>query len=272
VKPIFIFTVLLAVAFSIPANAALDLPAAPPAGLTQLQRISLPDKPLRGYGSLGGDFATYGADPAHPILSILLIRCADSEKAAIALAKYHSDLRCLKGVTETSISLPGNQIPVAAIAGQGEIAAARSGDRLVIVAADNHDTLLKGLGALDLASAAPVDFTGAAHVPTFLDKLDRWAIGFWFPGPFMTPDNEEATYDIRQRFDWAKKMGVSLQFCVGLNQTNSAEGLLEDNGKRWAIGVARDMGIPVFVQMQGDATPGWIARRYGDEMQQKAPG
>ena len=264
--------VLLGFAAWMPAKASLELPSAPPPGMIELQRTTLPDKPLRGYGSLGGEYVAYGSASGAPAFSILLVRCASPEKAVIALAKYRSDLRCLKGVTESSVSLGGSQIPVAAVAGQGEIAAVRSGDRLVIVAADNHDTLLKGLGAIDFASAGPLDFTGAAQVPTFLDKLDRWAIGFWFPSPFMTPEHEGNTYDIRDRLDWAKKMGVSLQFCIGLNQTNSAEGILEDNGKRWAIETARDMGIPVFVQMQGDATPGWIARRYGGEMQQKVPG
>jgi len=251
--------------------ASIDLPSTPPAGLVELQRTTLPDKPLRGYGSLGGEYVAYGAASTGPAVSILLIRCADSEKAAVALAKYRSDLRCLKGVTESSVSIPGNQIPIAVVTGQGEIAAARTGDRLVIVSAKGHDSLLLGLAALNLGAAAGLDFAGAAQVPMYMDKLDRWAMGFWFPDPFITPDHEENTYDVRERLDWAKKMGVSLQFCSGLNQTNSAEGILEDNGKRWAIETARDMGIPAFIQMQGAATPGWIARRHGEDMQYKVP-
>ena len=253
------------------ANADFELPAKPPTGMTELQRIQLPDKPLRGYGSLGGEYVDYGAAPADPAVSILLIRCADEEKAGIALAKYHFDLRCLKGVTDASVSVRGKEVPSAVVPGQGEIVAARSGASLVIVAAKRHDALLKALHALKLGAAPDLDFTGAAQVPFYLEKFDRFGFGFWCPYPLARPPKEEATYDLRDKFDWAQKMGVSLQIQVDVNQTNSAEGILQDKTKQWAIDLARDMGIPVFMQMQGAPAPGWIARRYADEMQQKVP-
>lgn len=254
-----------------PAKTHLEMPPKPPTGMIELRKIELPDKPLRGYGALGGEFVEYGSAPNDPSVSILLIRCADAEKAGIALAKYRSDLRCLKGVTEVSVSLRGKEIPVAMVQEQGEIVAVRSGAKVAIVAAKQHDALVMALKSLKLGTAADLDVTGAAKVPTFLDKFDRWGFGFWFAHPLQTPPKQEQTYDVREKFEWARKMGVSLQFDLQLNQTNSAEGILEDHGKRWGIEMARDMGIPVFIQMQGASAPGWIANRYGDEMQQKVP-
>ena len=90
-----------------------------------------------------------------------------------------------------------------------------------------------------------------------MDKFDRWGFGFWFSQPLGTPEKQEQTYDVREKFEWANKMGVSLQFDLQLNQTGSAEGILDDTGKRWGIELACRMGIPVFVQMQG------IRRRDG---------
>lgn len=64
-----------------PANASLAIPAKPPAGMTELRKVELPETPLRGYGSLGGEYVEYGSTPAGPAVSILLVRCADAKKA-----------------------------------------------------------------------------------------------------------------------------------------------------------------------------------------------
>jgi hypothetical protein len=261
---------LLALTGCVSANTSLEMPAEPPSGMTELQRVELPETLLRGYGSLGGECVEYGSTPADAAVSILLVRCADAVKARIALAKYRSDLRCLKGVTEASVPLQGRQVPLAVVEGQGEIAAACSGSMLVIVAAKQRDALVKALAALKLESAN-LDVAGTPQVPTYMDKFDRWGFGFWFAQPLGTPEKQEQTYDVREKFEWARKMGVSLQFDLQLNQTGSAEGILDDTGKRWGIELAYRMGIPVFVQMQGAPAPGWIANRYADEMQQKVP-
>ena len=63
-----------------------------------------------------------------------------------------------------------------------------------------------------------------------MDKFDRWGFGFWFAQPLSTPQKQEQTYDVREKLEWAKKMGVSLQFDLQLNQTGSAEGILDDTG------------------------------------------
>lgn len=143
-------------------NASLAIPAQPPTGMTELRKVVLPETPLRGYGSLGGEYVEYGSTPADPAVSILLVRCADAKKARIALAKYRSDLRCLKGVTEASVTLRDRQVPLAVVEGQGEIAAARSGSKLVIVAAKQRDALLKALAALNLETTVDLDVAGTA--------------------------------------------------------------------------------------------------------------
>ena len=88
--------------------------------------------------------------------------------------------------------------------------------------------------------------------------------------PLATPEKQEETYDVREKFEWARKMGVSLQIDLQLNQTGSAEGILDDTGKRGALSWLVTWASPPLFRCRAPA-PGWIANRYGDEMQQKVP-
>jgi hypothetical protein len=265
-----LFLLLAGVAGCAPGLSSLKVPAKAPAGMTELRRSELPDMPLRGYGSLGGEFVEYALAGGKGTASVLRLRCATAEKAGITLGKYRSDLRSLGGVTESTVKLRGNAIPVALIDGCGAILAARQNRTVVIVTAPVAAELETLLDALKLDLAADLDFSGAP-VPYFLDKFDRWGFGFWCNPPLKAPKKQEATYDVREKFDWAKKMGVGLQIDVYLNSTVSAAGILEDKSKRWAIELAREMGIPVTVQMQSQAAPQWIANRFADEMVMKVP-
>ncbi|MFA6292358.1 MAG: beta-galactosidase [Victivallales bacterium] len=240
----------------------------PLGGMTELRRIDLPDAPLRGYGSLGGEYVEYGT--AGAAASVLRISCADAEKAKITLGKYLSDLRSLKGVKDSPLAIEGKNIPLTVVEGRGAILALRQDKTVVVVTAPCAEDIGPLLKSLNIALRADSDFSGAA-VPTFMDKFDRWGFGFWFNPPMKTPDKQEDTYDVRQKFEWAKKMGVGLQIDVHLNRSVGAYGILDDTGKRWAVELARDMGIPASIQMQGDAAPQWIANRYGEQMQRKVP-
>jgi hypothetical protein len=242
----------------------------PLGGMSELRRLELPDKPLRGYGSLGGEYVEYGMVRDVAGASVLRINCPDIKKAKIALGKYLSDLRSLGGVKENTVTIEGKGVPVALIEGMGAVLALRKDKTIIIMTAPHAEELGPFLKALNISMLAELDFTGAP-VPTYMDKFDRWGFGFWFNQPLKTPEKQEETYDVRQKFEWAKKMGVGLQIDVHLNQSVGAYGILDDNGKRWAVELACDMGIPASIQMQGAPAPQWIANRYGDQMQHKLP-
>jgi hypothetical protein len=199
-----LFLLLAGAAGCAPGAFSLRVPAKAPAGLTELRRSELPDMPLRGYGSLGGEFVEYALTGGKETASVLHLRCATAEKAGITLGKYRSDLRALGGVTESTAKLRGNAIPVALIDGCGAILAARQNRTVLIVTAPGTAELDTLLNALKLDLAADLDFSGAP-VPYFLDKFDRWGFGFWCNPPLRTPEKQEATYDVREKFDWAKK-------------------------------------------------------------------
>lgn len=267
-----ILSVIVAVALTsgAPSHAALTLPTKAPAGMTELSRADIPVRPLRGYGSLAGQFVEYGTIADGANASILLVTCPGEAHAAIALAKYNSDLRCLGGVSDVTVRCGKKSLSVPVIAGQGAVASFRTGSTVALVAARHMPEVVTLLTALGYPSLTDVDLAGST-VPTFLDKFDKWGFGFWFPNPLATPQKQDLTYDVRDKFEWAKKMGVSLQFDLQLNKSVSATGLVEDAGKEWGIKLARDMGIPAFIQMQGETAPQSIANRYPEQMQQKIP-
>ena len=80
----------------------LEVPATAPSGMTELRRVVLPEEPLRGYGTLGGEFVEYRLSNDQGVASVLRVACADAAKAGITLGKYRSDLRSLGGATERS--------------------------------------------------------------------------------------------------------------------------------------------------------------------------
>ncbi|MCY2995975.1 MAG: beta-galactosidase [Planctomycetota bacterium] len=248
----------------------LEVPASAPSGMTELRRVVLPETPLRGYGTLGGEFVEYRLSNDQGVASLLRIACADAAKAGITLGKYRSDLRSLGGVTESSVKIEMHEIPVALVEGRGAILAVRQEKIVLIATAPSAEEIGSLLKAWKITLGNDLDFVGAV-VPMYLDKFDKWGFGFWCSSPLKTPEKQEATYDVREKFAWARQMGVGLQIDFKLNQTVSAAGILEDKSRRWAVDLAREMGIPVSVQTQGEPAPQWIANRYGDEMQLKIP-
>ena len=71
--------------------AVLEVPAAALSGMTELRRVVLPETPLRGYGTLGGEFVEYRLSNDQGVASVLRVACTDAAKAGITLGKYRSD-------------------------------------------------------------------------------------------------------------------------------------------------------------------------------------
>jgi hypothetical protein len=250
--------------------AAFRIPAKSPRKLTELRRANLPETPLRGYGSLAGQYIDYRLPKDLGTGSILLIDCADDAKAALTLGKYRSDLRSLGGVTESTLALQGKTVPLALVDNLGAVLALREKKTVLVASAANADAIASLLHALEIKLPHDLDSAGAP-VPDFLNKYDKWGFCFWCHPPVSTPRGQQQTYDLRRKFEWARKMGVGLQINMSLNATGGAGGILEDKSRLWALDLAREMGIPVTIQTQGALTPRAYANRFADEMLLKVP-
>jgi hypothetical protein len=252
---------------ALPVRAALALPKEIP-GLSRVRTVERPVVSLRGYGSLGGEFVEF-ATPAGERASVLTLTCADAARAGIVLAKYRADLQCLGGVTVQDESIGRYKAPLAVVDGQGSLLALRQGATVLILAAQRMPEFARLVKALKIAGQRDLDFLGG-EVPVYLDKFDKYGWSFWYQTG-ATPPKQEETYDIRQDFDFLKRLGLGMQIQLGHNRMDTAVGVIDYAGCGWAIEYARQLGIPVFIQPFAFTGPLWLANKYPAQMIQKMP-
>ena len=103
----------------------------------------------------------------------------------------------------------------------------------------------------------------------FLDKFDRYGWSFWY-APLTAPPKQEATYDFRQDYDYARQMGVGLQLQINPSHQDTAEGIIDTAQYSWAVNLAREQGVPVFLQPMLTG-PMWARNLFPAEMQLRMP-
>ena len=153
-------------------------------GLRPSPSQTIARKVLRGYGPVEGTFTKYVATDGHRS-SVLVITCADAERASLCLGKYSSDLHSLGGVADGKLTVGGVELPVVEAPGQGSIVACRQGRRVAIVAAAESRDLVALLSAMQVARLAELDFAGS-EVPMYLDRYDKYGWHFYFD-PWSKP-------------------------------------------------------------------------------------
>ena len=104
----------------------------------------------------------------------------------------------------------------------------------------------------------------------YLDRWDKYGFRFYY-GPFVKPQDanhrEVATYDPRQDFAFAKQSGD-----VGLVVWNSpfgaptADGILDFNSREWVFKAARQLNLPMGVNIGLEANNPSLANRYPNDM------
>ncbi len=250
------------------------LDAAP---LSAPQSAEYPPLKLRGYGVLAGSFTAAESD-GHAAGALRIV-CADEEKAKLVLAKYLSDLQLLPGVEKIEprgrpeqgmTRSSGLHLPVFAVKDQGFIVAARSAATVWILAAPTAAGLEKLIDQNFAAGTAPLVSTPEVRVPMNLDRWDKYGFRFYY-GPFVKPQDadhhEVATYDPRQDFAFAKKSGD-----VGLVVWNSpyggpsAEGIMNFNSRDWVFKAARQLKLPMGVNLGLEDNNVSLVNRYPNDM------
>ena len=249
----------------------LSLPKALSAEMVLARDTRLPMIPLRGFGRISGQYLEYGLRVGEGRVGVLSISCEDPAKAELLLVKYDSDLHNIESIICRKLPSSSDFVPPAGDSVESQSLAVRIGSDVLILSADSRDLLGKAIRDLKIG-AGESDSAVKTGVPEFLNKFDRWGFGFWLSNPLAVfgagPNKGKLAFV--DELEWAKSAGVALQFNVALNLSDTADGLLDDNGTRWSIEAARNLGIPVFIQTM-QATPTWLANRYPDQMQQKAP-
>ncbi len=216
------------------------------------QQEEFPLLKLRGYGGISGMFLV---SPDTKPASLLAIHCENSAKAAVLQAKYLSDLGLLPGVTPQVIPTKRGTIVARQVAGQGIVAALRSGPNVFILAAQDGKELAS-LEEENLPADLKIDATDATEtevgVPMYLDRWDRHGMRFYY-GPFTTPagtNQPDSAYDPMDDFNFAQGEGnCGLVLWQTSFPVEAGEGILKTPMWEWVLAEGRKMGLPVGINL-----------------------
>jgi hypothetical protein len=251
------------------ASAAMaESPLAVEGGRLRLaNRTDLPVVSLRGYGPLSGYQWTAAGQP--PPVSLLEIHCTSDAKAQLLLAKYLSDLGLLPGVGPVQIATKRGPISARAIENQGAIAALRSGNRVMILAARRSQDLAS-LYEDNLPAAFAIDASeGEVPVPGYLDRWDKHGFRFYY-GPFTRPrgtnGRDVKSYDPTQDFEFARDAGhAGLVLWHPPHPAESAEGLMNTVWWQWVLKACEKYNLPVGLNCGLEDKNYWILNRFPEQ-------
>ena len=221
----------------------------------------LPPVALRGFGTVAGTAWRFS-----PSSSLLCIHCEDAAKAQLTQAKYLSDQQVLPGVQAVTVA----GVAALRVAGQGVLAAGRSGPEVFILTAASEAELTALLTARLQGDTRSLVFTPEVEVPMWLDRWDKYGFRFYDSYPFqMQPGVKD--YDLASKFEFADQQGkAGLLYWVSPFTVDSGEEMMNNTGFEWAVAAAERRGLPVGLQL-GYAPETWLANRYRDETAQKMP-
>ena len=242
--------------------------AAEPATSRLVQKQTLPEEHLRGYGPSSGIFWTSPGGG-----SLLEIVCEDAEKAKLTQSKYLSDLGILPGVKENSLTLGATTVSSREVEGQGWIAALQQNERVLIAAAPTKAAfaaLLANLPGVKLSSCVS---TPSVEVPMWLDRWDRFGFRFYYRPWEVPKDATAATYDVTKEFDFAEQHDRSgLVVWANRNDVDTAEGMTNDVWWDWMETSAERKKLPVGLNiMTGGPGSSWLYNRYRSQAAQRMP-
>lgn len=243
---------------------AQEAPEAASAGLSR----EFPAELLRGYGKISGTFL------GEPGKSLLELTCESEEKAALAQAKYLSDLGVLPGVAAGDLSLGDSGISAWKVEGQGMIAAVRSGARVFIGAAETETGLAAVLKEKLGAKVQREDSIASVEVPMWLNRWDKYGFRFYYRAWELPPGAKAyADYDFSKEFEFAEKMDRSgLIFWANTEDLDTAEGLTNEAWWNWALRSTAAKKLPVGLNIStGTPGRGWFFNRYRDQTMAKMP-
>jgi hypothetical protein len=261
-------TIAIAVVLLLASTAPAETPLGIEGGRLRLShREDMPSVSLRGYGPLSGCLWTVTGQPSPA--SLLQINCVSDAKAQLVLAKYLSDLGLLPGVRLVQIVAKRGTITARSVENQGAIAALRSGNRVVILAArktsDLHSLYEDNLPA-DFAINAT---EGEVRVPSYLDRWDKHGFRFYY-GPFVRPKKangrDVTAYDPVQDFIFASDAGhAGMVVWHAPHPAETAEGIMNTVWWDWVLNACRKYGLPAGINCGLEDKNYWVLNRFPEQ-------
>ncbi len=229
---------------------------------------SFPEQTLRGFGPVAAEYTENGANS-----SILTVRTAAADKAALWQAKYHSDLtRTVGRVTEREFKGPRGAFHGYEFAdGNGCSVAVRVGKTLHLAYGRTPAELVSTLIRAGITPTAE-NTRSTAAIPMFLDSFDQYAFRFYYRPDSAPGDVPYAEYDPQQEFDFAAKLGkLGFVFWAEIHNADFAAGLFNDHKWNWAYRLARQRKLPVVLNTNFTSGPS-IANHFREDNVVSMPG
>ena len=242
----------------------------PASGATPVATVTLPPMTLRGYGTLTATFKLLFTGAA----SLTHIVCESPQKALLVQAKYLSDLGLLPGTSESSVIIAGLAIPTRLTSIGGIVTCfARHNDVLILAAASEEQ--LKASAATSLPQALVAsEFSSRVAVPMWLDRWDKHGLMAYY-GPGQVPPNmpnDGSEYDVNIDFQFAKDHGdIGLVLWTNALTVDTAEGMTNEQTWTYMQERAKQLGLPMHINLQNSWPVVWLSNRYREETELKAP-
>ena len=237
---------------------------------TASEVIHLPPLALRGYGTVSAVFRRLQL--AHGSASVLQITCESAAKALLTQAKYLSDARSLPGVKLMHSAIPGRSMTILTATDGAAFAGVVAGTLVEIFAAPAPSDLIALMDQYVPIGTQGSAFLARLEVPMYLDRFDKHGLLCYY-GPFREPPGiakPNVPYDFGQDFDFAAQNTVGLVFWDNETLNDTAEGLANLGGWRWAAQEARARHLPMHINTScGPAL--WLTNRFRNETMQKQP-
>ncbi|MDQ2730754.1 MAG: hypothetical protein M3Y56_03770, partial [Armatimonadota bacterium] len=259
----------------IPALSSLDFltvaqAAGDSAGATQAAVTMLPPLKLRGYGVVSARFRRFHGGQS----SVTHINCESPTKGRLVQAKFLSDMTCLPGAQQDTLTLGGHSLSMQRTSTGGAVACCATGSDVLIFAASSAEQLREVCAAAGPHPLASAEFEARVPVPMWLDRWDKHGLMSYY-APQQTPPkapNNGADYDPNIDLLFAKNHGnMGLVLWSNALTVDNAEGMTDEQTWSYVQERSKQMGIPVHINLQNSWPVVWLGNRYREETQLKAP-
>ncbi len=216
---------------------------------------------LRGYGEVEAEFEQ----------GRVVFECENEQKADILLGKLLADLFWDAGSSHVAktVNVDTREVPIHVWPPYGAMAAARVGDDVVVLAADNEEALIAKLGKEKALLKEKARFTPEKPYPLYLDFFDLRAFKS-YTHAMWSPRGE----GLASHWEFIKKFGMGGIACQtpALWTNSPAPGVVEWTPIDYEMNEARRQGgLVVCCPYIGGEVPLWVHNQSPADMAAASP-
>jgi hypothetical protein len=161
---------------------------------------------LRGYGVVRQSIEQLGGGTK--VVTVHRFVLSDAEHAGCFASKIYSDFALTAGNTVMPLATPLGPVDAVVLGGHGLVAPcfAAGSSEVAVVTGESEDAVTKAVGSV--IRATPLRQAELSH-PLYMDKWDRYCLGFWTKLRDFAEDSKRKDPD--DFYKWAADIGINPQ-------------------------------------------------------------